>query len=142
VSSSSLHTQERQGRWHELRSQDAGRADVCSLGEMPSGHSRVGTTPDQHTLVQVWRSTRKIIRYEDLLGKSNTSGLSQLACCRSTTSGSAVPQATSPYTRRKRPVLCRHKLANSLTRLLGHKRDAERALLEQVKHCYFFSSIP
>jgi hypothetical protein len=37
------------------------------------------------------------------------------------------------YAGTKRPVVRCHKLANSLTCLLGHKRDIERALLEQVK---------
>jgi hypothetical protein len=37
------------------------------------------------------------------------------------------------YAGSKKPVVRRHKLANSLTRLLGHKRATERALLEQVK---------
>jgi hypothetical protein len=48
----------------------------------------------------------------------------------------------SVYAGRKRPAFHHHKLENSLTRLLGHKGDTERALFEQVKRCYFFSSIP
>jgi hypothetical protein len=42
------------------------------------------------------------------------------------------------YAGRKRPVFHHHKPANSLTRLLGHKGDTERALSEQVKTLLLF----
>jgi hypothetical protein len=80
-------------------------------------------------------------RYEDLLGKIKEyiciklAGLLPINHRR--IRGPTCDLTIMPmYTGRKRQVFRPHKLANSITRLLGHKRDTEHALLEQVNHCW------
>jgi hypothetical protein len=69
-------------------------------------------------------------RYEDLLGKIEYICI-KLAGLLSINHRSAV--RCTPKGRGQFSDLS--KLANSQTRLLGHKRDTERALLKQVNHC-------
>jgi hypothetical protein len=125
-----LHTQERQGRRRELRPEDSDRADVCSLG------------PRRHTISlaeQAQRQTNTLwFRYEDLLGKIKyfcikSAGLLPIKHQR--IHGPTSDLIIMPvYGGRKKPVIHRHKLGNSLTRFLSHKRDTDRARLEQVKN--------
>jgi hypothetical protein len=87
---------------------------------------------------QAQRQTNTLwFRYEDLMGKIKyiclkSAGL--LPINHERIRGPTGDLTIRPvYAGSRKPVIRRHKLANSLTRLLGHKRATERALLEQVK---------
>jgi hypothetical protein len=95
--------------------------------------SMCATTATYHQAIseQARRHTNTLwFRYEDLLGKI------EYICIKSAGLLSINHRSAVRCTPKGRGQFSDlSKLANSVTRLLGHKRDTECALLEQVNHC-------